>query len=220
MDERELRQRAAQLRQPHGEEGIKTAQIMNHGNKNINLDAINALSPYADDNILEIGMGNGYFVPEILSKHPSIKYTGCDFSELMVSEALQLNANLISSGRAQFVLSNTASMPFADNKFNKVFTVNTIYFWENEVQVLAEMKRVLQPYGTLLISFRPKHMAEKAPVTKYGFKLYTKEDVAKLLEENGYEVTGIIENDEPDMEINGNKSPMSNVIVVGKALKP
>ncbi len=218
MDEEQIKQRAAQLRKPHGEDGIKTAEFMNKGNLQINRDAFKVLNTQANDNILEIGMGNGFFVNEIVSKHPSINYTGCDFSELMISESEKINAEWIASGQAKFILSNAASLPFADNTFNKIATINTIYFWEDNTQVLNEIKRVLKPNGKFIIGIRPKHHAEKYPFSKYGFKLYEKEDLAKLLTANGFEVTQAIENHEPDFDANGVMMKMENLIVEAKNL--
>ena len=216
MNEQELQQIAAQLRQPHGEDGLKTAEWMNKGNLNIHRNALSILNAKAGDNILEIGMGNGFHVKSILSIHPNIQYTGCDFSELMVEESKKLNADWISRGKANFIFSDATSLPFANNSFNKIFTINTIYFWEDKIAVLSEIKRVLQPKGELIIAFRPKHFTEKYPFIKYGFNQFSLDDVVKLLSENGFEIVKKIENPEPDVEMNGEIMKMENVIVIGK----
>lgn len=216
MDEQQLQQTARQLRKPHGEDGIKMAEFMNKGNKHINLDTIAVLNPEPDDAILEIGMGNGFFVSEIVSKHPGITYTGCDFSELMVEESEKMNADLISKGRAKFIHSDIASLPFEDNSFNKIFTINTIYFWDDEKVALQEIKRVLKPNGKFIVGLRPKHRAEKYPFIKYGFKLFAKEDIAKLFDDNGIALSQVIVNHEPDFDMNGEVMKMENLIVEGK----
>ncbi len=213
-DEQQLQLRAAQLRKPQGEYGIATGEWMSKGNQHIIRDTLSILNAEADDSILEIGMGNGFFVNEILSKHPSITYTGCDYSELMIEESEKINAEWITKGQAKFTLSNVTSLPFFNNLFNKIFTINTIYFWDNEIKVLNELKRVLQPNGKLIIGFRPKHMTEKYAFTKYGFNLFSKKDVVKLLSDNGFTVTDAIENKEPDFELQGETMKMKNVIIV------
>jgi ubiquinone/menaquinone biosynthesis C-methylase UbiE len=214
VDEQQLQQIAAQLRKPHGDDGLKTAEWMNKGNLRIHLDTLAVLNAEADDKILEIGMGNGFFVKEILAKHPSIIYTGCDFSELMIEESQKINADWISKGQANFILSDVASLPFADNSFNKIFTINTIYFWEDESKALNELKRVLQPNGKLIIGFRPKHYTVKYPFIKYGFKQFSKEDVVKLVSDNGFIISDTNENAEPDFDMNGEVMKMENVIVI------
>ncbi|MBK7811139.1 MAG: hypothetical protein IPI50_07870 [Saprospiraceae bacterium] len=62
MDEQTLKEIAKQLRQPSGEFATQVGQKMNEGNLHINLNTIEALNLQKGDHILEIGMGNGFFV--------------------------------------------------------------------------------------------------------------------------------------------------------------
>ncbi len=213
MEEEKYITIASQLRKPEGEEGIKTGESMNQGNKFMNLQAIEVVNPLANDRILEVGMGNGWFVSEIMEKHPSIKYTGFDYSPLMVSEANRLNAKWVTEKRAEFVLGDVSSLPFANGSFNKIFTVNTIYFWKNNSVVLKELRRVLTPTGTLIISIRPKEQMQRYPFTKYGFTMYTTAELKQLLIENGFGVRKVHENREPDYEFNGSRISMENIIL-------
>ena len=154
MDEQSYQQLAAQLRQPSGEAGVQTGEWMNKGNVHINLDTLETLDAIGGDNILEIGMGNGFFVHHIVQKDSTIKYTGADFSEVMVAESKRINAPWVNSGQAAFVLCNADLLLFKDNTFNKVFTINTIYFWDDPIKILGEIERVLQPKGKLIITLR------------------------------------------------------------------
>lgn len=214
VDEQKFKTMAAQLRRPVGEDGLKTADMMSKGNMPIIYDTFKALNAQAYDNILEIGMGNGFYVKDILEKSDNINYTGCDYSELMVQESEKLNANWISKGKARFIQSNITSLPFSSNTFNKVFTINTIYFWDNEIDALHEIKRIIQPAGKFIIGFRPKHQTEKYPFTKYGFNQFSKKDVEKLLSENGFSLVDIFENQEPIFEMNGLIMETENIVVV------
>ena len=216
MDEKEQQERAAQLRKPSGDSGIKTAEWMNIGNREMNLDTLNILNAAAGDSILEIGMGNGFFVTNILQKHETIQYTGCDFSALMITESTKINEEWIAKGKAKFILADAVALPVANNQFNKIFAINTIYFWEDTTAVLNEIKRVLTNKGKFILSLRPKHMTEKYPFTKYGFTLYSKEEVSQLLQTNGFTVTDIVENKEPNLEVNGEIFEMENLIVVAE----
>lgn len=213
MNEEALRSIAAQLRQPHGEYAIQIGEKMNEGNLHINLNTINALRPEANDTILEIGMGNGFFVKDILSVDNSIKYTGCDFSEAMVEEATKRNEQFIKTRQAQFHLASADQLPFADETFDKAFTINTIYFWEDQAAVLSEIRRVLRPKGQLLISVRPKSLMQHYPFVKYGFNMFTKEDLAQLLSINHFQTTEILEKDEPEQELNGEKLAAKTLLV-------
>lgn len=218
MNEQQSREMAAQLRQPNGDEGIKTAEWMSDGNKTIILDTLRTLNAGANDRILEIGMGNGHFVPEIVSIHPSITYSGCDFSELMVTESRKNNQEWIAKNQVEFLHTNGVLLPFEEQTFSKIFTVNTIYFWEEQPLVLAEFTRVLKQEGLLVIGLRPKRLMENIPFTRFGFNLFSKEDVDDLLTENGFEVLSIEENTEPAFELNGKQIIMENVVVKARKI--
>lgn len=214
MDEEILKSMAAQLRQPHGDYAIQVGEMMNQGNLHINLNTIQALQLNASDQVLEIGMGNGFFVRNVLSAGDSVRYTGCDFSEIMVSEAKKINSSFVNEKRAAFHLAGAEHIPAADQSFDKIFTINTIYFWENPEEVLAEIHRLLKSKGRFLIALRPRSSMQDYPFTKYGFNLFSKEELSSLLTANQFTVKEIIELQEPDQEIAGENRPVETLIVV------
>jgi ubiquinone/menaquinone biosynthesis C-methylase UbiE len=203
MHEEALKELARQLRQPHGENATEVGERMNKGNELMNLSAIKMLEAQAGDVILEIGMGNGFFVKDILNLAPAIHYIGCDFSEEMVKEAISANKEFINNHQAKFFLASADALPFESPTFNKVFTVNTLYFWDNPPLVLNEIKRVLKPEGQLLIAFRPRWAMEQYAFTQYGFTMYSQEALSSLLADNGFKVIKTFEEQEPEQEING-----------------
>jgi ubiquinone/menaquinone biosynthesis C-methylase UbiE len=208
---------ASQLKKPQGAVGREVGMMMNKGNKLMNLAAIEKLKVTANDNILEIGMGNGFFVKEIVSKDKTVRYTGCDFSKMMVLEATSINAEYIQTGQAQFTQANVNRLPYKKESFNKVFTVNTIYFWEDAKKVLAEIRRILKNDGILIIALRPKSIMADLPVVKYGFNTFSREDCIKLLVENGFKMMSVSEKEEQDIELFGAK--YKNAFMVVKAVK-
>lgn len=207
---------AGQLRQPTGEYAVQVGEKMNEGNLHINLNTFEALNLSSGDKILEIGMGNGFFVKNILSADSSIKYTGCDFSEIMVAEARRQNENFIASGQAQFYNADANELPFETSIFDKVFSINTLYFWDNPQIVLAEIWRVLKPKGQITISVRPKSIMEHYPFVKYGFKTFTRKDLTELISKNNFKVVDILEKDEPEIEINGELTKTATLLVTAK----
>lgn len=183
LSETELEQLARQLRCPDGTDGIKVAEMMNFTNSNIISKAIDSLQVKPNDIILEIGPGNARHVKDIIRKAENINYYGIDISETMVAEARKLNQGI---SNAHFTLSDGATIPFKDSYFNKVFTVNTIYFWENPAAYVNEISRVLQSGGMLSIGFIPKSTMKHIPFAKYGFTLYDIETVRGILKANGF----------------------------------
>lgn len=204
---------AAQLRKPQGDFGKEVALQMNVSNDVLTLSSIRALNLAPGDNVLEIGMGNGLFCKDIL-KVENTRYTGCDFSELMVNEASGINKDFIAAGKARFVLGNAADMPFSDDSFDKIFTVNTIYFWDEPAKVLSEIKRLLRQDGILAIGLRTEESMKVLPFVQYGFTGYDKSKIKKLLEENGFEIIDIIVENDKKIERENDTVQMENMIAV------
>jgi len=206
---------AAQLRKPEGEFGKQVGEKMNISNEIMNRTAIEWLHLAPADAVLEIGMGNGAFCKDILQPDATITYTGCDFSETMIAEATQRNQSFVEAGRAAFVLADAQAMPLADASFTKALTINTIYFWQNPAQVLAEIRRVLKPTGTLVIGLRTREVMQMLPFVLYGFQLYSEKEVESLLLNHGFNSIGIHKNQEPAQEIAGQLFSMDSVVVSG-----
>ncbi len=182
MTETELQQLAAHLRCPDGDEGLKVAEMMNVANSNIISKTIDCLDLDKGDAVLEIGPGNGRHVRDLVNSAVGIKYSGIDISETMVAEASAAHAD---DDNISFSLTDGKSLAFADNSFDKVFTVNTIYFWEEPQTYLQEIVRVMKPGGSLCIGFIPERIMQKIPFAQYGFNLYTESRVRELLEGSG-----------------------------------
>lgn len=182
---------AAQLSHPQGEAGIETARQMEKTNANMIRQTIDALEVSENEKVLEIGFGNGAHVSYLFGKAPGIHYTGIDISETMLQEALTANADAISQRKAFFILSNGSTIPFADNTFNRIFTVNTIYFWRSPAQYAAEIHRVLKPGGRCCIAFGDKDFMEKLPFVQHGFTLYDTAIAEALLKNAGFTVEQI-----------------------------
>lgn len=207
----EPKQIAAQLRKPEGEEGKKVGEVMNKGNEWINRQAIEALSLKPGDMVLEIGMGNGFFAREIIAKHASISYAGCDFSELMVAEAKQMNKEFLA--RMQFELAPADSLPYVDESFSKILTVNTLYFWQPLAE-LKEIKRVLQPGGLFVLAIRTRAVMDRMPFTAYGFKKYDEGELKEVLEQAGFIIKQINLEKEPMQEWDGESVVLENLVAI------
>lgn len=217
MDEITLKLIALQLRKPEGEMGLQVAEKMNSSNALMNQWSIEQLQVSPMDNILEIGMGNGLFARDILVNDPSVRYSGCDYSETMVIEACALNKQYIENGQARFIHATADKLPFGNHTFDKVFTVNTIYFWSRPAEELEEIHRVLKPGGLLIIAIRPASVMKKYPFVPYGFRLYEESDIRILLMENKFRVTEVLEKEEPEQEIGGESIQAATLIISATA---
>ncbi|MFT5156532.1 MAG: ubiquinone/menaquinone biosynthesis C-methylase UbiE [Bacteroidia bacterium] len=214
--EEELKLIAAQLRKPHGDHAQKVADMMVEGNASLYQNTLPVLNLSADEHILELGMANGYFVPTMFNIEPSIQYTGLDFSPEMVEEAKRNMQNFEHRNSIRFVCGDMNSMPFIDASFDCVFTVNTIYFWEESKAQLAEIKRVLKPEGRLVIAGRPKHIMDEMAFADFGFEKYTSEKLHALLTENDFLNVEVQEIPEPSTNFNDEEFVLASLIGMGR----
>ncbi|MCU0415719.1 MAG: class I SAM-dependent methyltransferase [Cytophagaceae bacterium] len=203
MTEQEQRSIAAQLRQPHGDEASIIAERMNKGNAIMNRTTLSFLPKNKPYSVLEIGMANGFFVRELIEQSPDAYYTGIDFSEEMVEAAKNLNAEWVKNGRVHFLLEDIQKPVSLHKTFDAIYTVNTLYFWENPIEVLDRIRQLLNDNGSFILTIRPKHVMEKYPFTAFGFTMYSKEELVQLFPEQLWEIKEIKEIVEPIQYING-----------------
>ena len=194
MDKDDLKILAQNLANPQGEKGIETGGMMNATNIGMTLESIKMLAIEDKENILEIGHGNAGHVENILNKAQHIKYTGIDISETMHNEARKLNEPF--KDKANFVLYEGEKLPFGDKVFDKIFTVNTVYFWQNPVEYLNEIYRVLKDNGTLVLTFGQRDFMEKLPFTQFDFNLYNNDEMEETVSKSYFKRMKISEREE------------------------
>jgi len=196
--EMSLEELAAQLRKPEGEAGQEVGEQMNSGNRQICLNTYLSLAPQDGEHILEIGMGNGYFVRDLLKQAQDLHYTGADFSALMVKQSKQNNEEAVKSGQVRFVEASIASLPFEEGSFDAICTTNTLYFWPDPLENARELHRVLKAGGRVLIAYRDKQCLDQIQLTEHGFAKYTQAQCEDLLIRSGFsevQTTAIAEDD-------------------------
>lgn len=188
MNEQDLKELAIQLGNPSGRKGIEIAEMMDRNNIAMTLHSIDNLGIQNQDKILEIGHGNCGHLKLILNKSSEIQYTGYDISELMNEEAKKLNSDLIQNYSVEFKLYDGENFPELDNFFDKIFTVNTLYFWQNPIEFLNEIYRITKPNGIFCLTFAEKDFMKTLPFTQFGFKLYSLEDVQELIQNSEFKI--------------------------------
>ncbi|MCH5715330.1 class I SAM-dependent methyltransferase [Niabella hibiscisoli] len=109
-------------------------------------------------------------------------------SELMMDAARHTNQKWIDNGEASFYLYDGARTPFSDGSFDKVFTVNTIYFWSDPVSLLSEIYRITTAGGWFNITFAQKAFMQTLPFTQFGFELYDTTKVETLVAATSWKI--------------------------------
>jgi ubiquinone/menaquinone biosynthesis C-methylase UbiE len=216
MDQTESKKIASQLSHPQGEDGVKVAENMHVNNGPMIQRSIELLGCKDGDVILEIGPGNGGYVPYVLSQAAGLQYYGIDISTTMIAEAEKGNAREIAAGRVHFNLGNGMELPYEDQFFDKVFTVNTLYFWKEPLQLLDVIRRVLKPGGRLSIGIRSRAFMEQLPFTEYGFRMYELQEATALLEKGGFRIVETVQEKEGIMSWLGKEIEKDRIVIVAE----
>jgi ubiquinone/menaquinone biosynthesis C-methylase UbiE len=206
MNNEELKALAEQLRQPNGLKGIEIADMMNETNIKMTFHSIDHLGILDNDHILELGHGNCKHLPYVLKQKNKLTYYGLEISELMNNEAKRINQCFCEAKQALFYLYDGQNIPFEDNYFDKIFTVNTIYFWADPKLFITELYRVLKPNGILNITFAQQNFMKQLPFTQFSFTLYNNEKIKQLIDTTPFKTVGL------DTQIETVKSKTGDII--------
>ncbi|MDM8517670.1 class I SAM-dependent methyltransferase [Desulfobacterales bacterium HSG16] len=134
---------------------------------------------------MEIGFGTGNLIEEMAGHLQNGIIEGIDFSETMVDVAQRKNKKYIDKGKVKIRLGDFNDMPFDDDCFDKIYSVNTIYFWKNPKAGIARIHDILKPGGKLVLGFHDKEQMDKMSLNEDVFRYYSTRDVADLLSNDG-----------------------------------
>ncbi|HEX3099360.1 MAG TPA: class I SAM-dependent methyltransferase [Patescibacteria group bacterium] len=143
--------------------------------------------------ILDAGCGVGRFIYHVSKTQPENEFWGVDISAENIAEAQKNFPGII------FQQMSVESLDFPDFEFDVVYSRDVLEHVDNPIQAMAEMARVLAPYGKLIIKIpaeksehwllkiRPSYFEEihhlrifsgtglEDLVTQFGFRLLKKE---------------------------------------------
>ncbi len=161
----------SQFAHPEGWAGRFVGMILALKNRKRNAWTISMLDIQPSDQVLEIGFGSGQAIQEVAKLTPNGFVAGIDLSDVMVEQASKRNSMAIRSGRVLLRQGSESPLPFEDNKFNKVFAVNSMQFWSNPIAGLQEIRRVLKSGGRVVITIQPMWAKTEEEVQSVGEKL-------------------------------------------------
>lgn len=101
--------------------------------------------------ILDIGCGGGRTIAMLAEKAANGKVYGIDYSPTSVATARRYNARRIEAGQVEIRHGTVSELPFADQAFDLVTAVETLYYWPDPVADLKEVLRVLKPGGHVVV---------------------------------------------------------------------
>ncbi len=116
-------------------------------------------------NILDVGCGIGGSSLYLAQEYNS-RVTGITLSPKQAQRARERAGEFGLSAKANFQVADALNMPFADNSFDLVWTLESGEHMPDKGKFLAECYRVLQPGGTLIMATWCHRPTDKYPLTQ------------------------------------------------------
>jgi ubiquinone/menaquinone biosynthesis C-methylase UbiE len=158
--------------------------LMNRGNQKINVYAVRQLSVASSDRVLEIGFGGGSTLRHLIDKGRYL--AAVDRSRVVIRRAESRFSQDVAVGKATFHEGTVDSLPFGQSSFDKILTVNTVYFWESLDSAFREIHRVVAPQGVMVVAFLPKEFMDKMGMPADIFTSRTTEEIVTAVKKAGF----------------------------------
>ena len=178
-------------RKPEGDYGVAMLHRMNESHYELTGWALGYLDVKEKDDVLDIGCGGGMTLKRMSAMVGDGHLIGIDYSPVAVKESLRMNSEDVLSGKMEVLNNAVEKMPFANDRFDKIITVESFYFWPNPEENLKEVYRVLRKGGRFMIVaevYDKPDMSEKhrEEIEKYNLTNPTKERFEEMLKAAGF----------------------------------
>jgi ubiquinone/menaquinone biosynthesis C-methylase UbiE len=161
----------SQFGNPRGVVGHLVGILMALKNRARSAWAVDQLKIHHGDAILEIGAGPGLTLKSVAARVPDGFVAGIDHSATMVRQSSSRNRKGLEAGRVSVTRASVDLLPFPDNHFDQVFTINSMMFWPDPAAGLREVKRVLKPGGRVSVFYQPHGAKTTARVRELGERI-------------------------------------------------
>jgi len=176
-----------QLKHPHGWIGRYLLPILwNRRNAALNESALIRLRLEAGDRVLDVGFGGGYLIDQMLAKIPKGHVSGIDASEVMVEQGRRRFAKPMAEKRLDLQCALADSLPYSNEHFHKVVSVNSLFYWPDLRKGLSEIYRVLTDKGVLVLVYTCRRDLDKRGFSSYGVRSFEDGEVTSVLRECGF----------------------------------
>lgn len=180
----------ANAAKPIGELGRKRVAEMNEHHAPLINWAFSFLPPTKDGKCLDLGCGGGATISYLLQNLGASFCLGVDYSKVAVEEAKKKNQDAILNGKCRIIKGDVSSLPCEDESFDLVSAVETLYFWNNPLQVLKEACSALKKGGYIIIvnedDGKDKEKAERLKTIMPTMRFYSGDQLAFLLRQAGF----------------------------------
>ena len=178
---------ASQLRRPEGAViGRTMLHLLNRWNRHMNAKALAALRLQPGDRVLEIGFGGGDLLAGILENTPGGHVEGIDWSDTAVKHCRRRFDGYIGSRRLDIRQATIEDEIPRDGCFDKICSVNTLFFWKDLAAVFRACHRLLCVPGTLVLCSSTRESLLDETYAAEVFHLHDKDAITAGLVEAGF----------------------------------
>jgi SAM-dependent methyltransferase len=114
----------------------------------IALPMLARMEPQADENVLDVGCGSGWFSRLIACRVTQGRVVGMDISDEMIRHARRASTN---ATNVVFIVGGVDEIPWESHFFTRVVSVESAYYWPDPARGLGECFRVLREGGAAWI---------------------------------------------------------------------
>lgn len=201
---------------PKGEEGREVLDGMRDSHGPVTDWTLSLMNPAPTDCILDIGCGGGRALKKLSALVPEGRLFGVDYAETAVECTKEENQADVATGKLTVVQGSVSNLPFADNTFDKIFSIESYYFWPNLQQDVQEILRVLKPGGKVFIAADIHHREGLEEKVLYYLRTLQMTNLSfaqfeQLLENGGYCDVIIHGKDGEEWMCGEGKKPVTNL---------
>ena len=140
-----------------------------HGN--VAMQVLAQLGIRAGEQILDLGCGNGWATRLLATSAPGVAAIGVDVSPKMIERAEAMHSLTI---RARYEIAAFEKLGFKDAKFDRLFSMEALYYAIDLERALCEALRVLKPGGRadVVVDFFTESPATAAWPAKTGLAMH------------------------------------------------
>lgn len=100
--------------------------------------------------VLDVGCGFGGTIASLNERFSNLYLVGININKQQLSRAEKIVQSL-SRNRIEFIYADACQLPFADDSFDVVLAVESIFAFSNREHFFREAQRVLRPEGRLIV---------------------------------------------------------------------
>ena len=187
-----------QCRKPGRWIGMPFLWSMNHSHSALTDWGLGHVRIGKNFRILDVGCGGGRTIEKLALLASEGRVCGVDYSAGSVAASRAKNARLVEAGRVEIREAAVSRLPYPDRAFDLVTAIETHYYWPDPPGDLREVRRVLEPGGTVIViaeayNAGSRGRLQQAAMRPLGVALMSPEEHRAWLVAAGFEQVQVFE---------------------------